>query len=128
VQTDMPLVPDKPVDLGVETFCKACVKCAVSCPSRSIPTRKEKRVDRGIRRWKLNEETCFDYWGKVGTDCSVCMAVCPFSRPNRGVHRLTRSILRRSHLARVILPRVEQWVYGKRWSPRKGPGWVSYEP
>jgi hypothetical protein len=31
----------------------------------------------GSLRWKLDETTCFDYWGKVGTDCNVCMRVCP---------------------------------------------------
>lgn len=128
VQTDMPLVPDNPVDLGVQRFCEICLKCAVSCPSRSISREKERKVDRGIMRWKLNEETCFDYWGKVGTDCCVCMAVCPFSRPNQGVHRLIRYILGRSHLARIVFPYADNLVYGRSWRPRRGPQWVSCQP
>jgi epoxyqueuosine reductase QueG len=37
VTTNLPLVPDKPIDIGVEDFCKICKKCAVCCPSNSIP-------------------------------------------------------------------------------------------
>ena len=126
VQTDMPLVPDSPVDLGAEKFCEACLKCAESCPSRSTPKDQEKKVDRGIERWKLNEETCFKYWGKVGTDCCVCMAVCPFSRPYRSIHKLVRYILRHSHLARRVFPHIDNILYGRRWKPRKALDWIDY--
>jgi hypothetical protein len=37
VTTDMPLQPDRPIDRGVEGFCRICKKCAAACPSRSIP-------------------------------------------------------------------------------------------
>ncbi len=86
VTTDMPLEPDKPVDLGAEDFCKTCKKCALSCPSRSIPE-GGKTVHNGVEKWKMDEMSCFDYWGRVGTDCCICMAVCPYSRPNRSIHR-----------------------------------------
>ena len=33
VTTDLPLEPDKPVDFGLQTFCRACKKCADHCPS-----------------------------------------------------------------------------------------------
>jgi len=125
VQTDMPLAPDKPVDLGVEAFCERCLKCAESCPSRSIP-RGERTEVNGTLRWKLNEETCFDFWGKVGTDCCVCMAVCPFSRPNRPIHRIVRRTLQRSNLARTVFPHVDNFIYGRKWRPRKPPEWVQY--
>ena len=59
--TDMPLIPDKPISLGVEEFCRKCKKCAESCPSRSIPL-DEKTTINGTERWKLNEDTCFEYW------------------------------------------------------------------
>ncbi|HIC84730.1 MAG TPA: reductive dehalogenase [Desulfobacterales bacterium] len=126
VQTDMPLVPDKPIDLGAEKFCEICNKCAESCPSKSIPMEKERKVSRGIERWKLNEESCFEYWAKVGTDCCVCMAVCPFSRPYRSIHKLVRFLLRRSELARIVFPRIDNFLYGKRWRPRKEPEWLEY--
>jgi reductive dehalogenase len=123
VTTDMPLAPDKPVDLGVEGFCRKCLKCADSCPSRSIP-RGEKTVAGGVEKWKLNEETCFDYWAKAGTDCSICMGVCPYSRPNRSLHRLARWVIRRSRLAQTVFPVIDNFIYGRRWKPRKAAAWI----
>lgn len=123
--TDMPLVPDKPVDLGAEVFCEACMKCADSCPSRSIPT-GEKTVERGLLRWKMHAETCFAYWGKIGTDCSVCMGVCPFSRPNHSIHTMMRWMLKRSPLVGKYAPYVDNFLYGKRWKPRRVPSWLDY--
>jgi len=123
--TDMPLAPDEPVDLGAEAFCERCMKCAESCPSRSIPT-GEKTLDRGLLRWKMNAETCFAYWGKIGTDCSVCMGVCPFSRPNHSIHKLMRWLLRRFPLVATYAPYVDNFLYGKRWKPRRVPPWVDY--
>jgi hypothetical protein len=37
VTTDLPMVCDHPVDIGVEDFCTFCKKCAQCCPSVSIP-------------------------------------------------------------------------------------------
>ena len=126
VQTDMPLAVDRPVDLGAEAFCRTCKKCAESCPSRSLPLERKQREDRGILRWKMNEETCFEYWGKIGTDCCVCMAVCPFSRPDRSIHRLVRFLLRRSLSARLLFPYIDNLLYGRRWRPREAPDWAAF--
>jgi ferredoxin len=122
----MPLVPDKPVDLGAEKFCEVCLKCGESCPSKSIPIEREKKVSRGIERWSLNAETCFAYWGKIGTDCCICMAICPFSRPNRTIHRFVKFMLRKSPLARVVFPYIDNILYGRRWKPRKALDWMDY--
>ncbi|MDX2441588.1 MAG: reductive dehalogenase [Desulfobacterales bacterium] len=123
VTTDFPLHPDQPIDLGVNEFCKRCKKCADSCPSRSIP-HGDKVVFMGIEKWKLKEESCFDYWGKVGTDCSVCMAVCPYSRPNHSIHRLVRWILTYSATARFMFPYLDNLIYGKKWRSRKPAAWI----
>jgi epoxyqueuosine reductase QueG len=127
VTTDMPLAVDRPIDLGADGFCQRCLKCAESCPSKSIPA-GGKTVVNGIEKWKLDAESCFDFWGRVGTDCSVCMGVCPFSRPNRGIHRLARWMIRRSSLARRVLPHVDNFVYGKRWEPRPAREWIAFPP
>ncbi len=125
VTTDMPLAVDRPIDLGADGFCRGCLKCAESCPSKSIPA-GAKTVVNGVEKWKLDAESCFDFWGRVGTDCSVCMGVCPFSRPNRGIHRLARWMIRRSSLARRVLPHVDNFVYGKRWQPRPAREWIAF--
>lgn len=123
--TDMPLIPDKPISLGVEEFCQKCKKCAESCPSRSIPL-NEKTVFNGSKRWKLNEDTCFEFWGKIGTDCSICMAVCPFSRPDTFSHKFVRLLLSRSWAARTFFPIMDNYLYGKYWKSRKVPFWLDY--
>lgn len=123
--TDMELVPDKPVSLGIDEFCQRCKKCSDTCPSRSIPA-GEKTITNGIRRWKLDEDSCFEYWSKVGTDCSICMAVCPFSRPDTLSHKLVRTMLERSLVARRWFPAVDNLIYGKRWRPKQVPTWLKY--
>ena len=64
ISTNLPLMPDKRVDIGVEDFCRICKKCATCCPSNSIPA-EDPEVVNGTLRWKLNAETCFDYRGNV---------------------------------------------------------------
>ncbi|MBW2128790.1 MAG: reductive dehalogenase [Deltaproteobacteria bacterium] len=123
--TDMPLVPDKPISIGADEFCKRCKKCAESCPSSSIPM-EEKTVHRGALKWKLNEDTCFEYWSKVGTDCSICMAICPFSRPNTFLHKMVRWFVARSPVARKVFPAIDNFLYGKVWRPKPVPKWLEY--
>jgi reductive dehalogenase len=101
VTTDLPLVPDHPVDIGVEDFCQACKKCARLCPSQSIP-RGDQEIHNGTLRWKLDEWTCFVYWAKVGTDCNVCMRVCPWSHPRTLPHRAIMWAVARNARARRV--------------------------
>jgi len=125
VTTDLPLVPDEPVDIGVEDFCRICRKCAVCCPSRSIPEGDPEKVN-GSLRWKLNEMTCFDYWGKVGTDCNVCMRVCPWSHSRTLPHRMIVWMVARNSAARRLFSRMDDICYGKRPKPKDPPAWASF--
>jgi hypothetical protein len=102
-----------------------CLKCADTCPSASIP-KGGKVVFNGVEKWKLEEETCFGYWAKVGTDCNICMAVCPYSRPNRSFHRLTRYMVAKSPIARALFPYVDNIVYGREWRSGPVPSWIDY--
>ena len=84
ILTDLPLVADKPVDIGVEDFCKICRKCANTCPTNSISF-GDKVVHNGVEKYKINWLTCYklrpyvhDYWGS----CLTCAAVCPYTKPN----------------------------------------------
>jgi len=84
VTTDIPLMHDKPVNLGVDEFCSQCKICVEYCPVGAI-TRGGKEVVRGARKWQLKGLTCFEYLATVGTDCGICMAVCPLGKP-KGWH------------------------------------------
>ncbi len=101
VTTDLELVPDAPgADPSVIDFCTICKKCADNCPSSSIPFGPRLEAD-GILRWKLNPETCFAYWNEIGTDCGICMAVCPYAHPDNPAHNLIRWGNRRSGFFRT---------------------------
>ncbi len=125
VLTDMPLAVDSPISIGAEEFCKACKKCADSCPSKSIP-QGEKTIYNGFSKWKLDEDACYDFWSRVGTDCSICMAICPFSRPDTPLHRVVRKFVARSRLAQITFPHVDNFLYGKRWRPKRVAQWLNF--
>jgi reductive dehalogenase len=126
VTTDLPLVPDKPVDIGVDDFCSICKKCAVCCPSHSIPVEKDKTVVNGLLRWKLNDETCFEYWGKIGTDCNICMRVCPWSHARTFPHKLIVMFITRNRLARRIFSVMDDIFYGKKPKSKAPPTWAQF--
>ncbi len=79
VTTDLPLALDRPVDFGIQRFCERCVICAKACPVGAIPE-GPKVVVRGVRKWQIDAERCFRYWHDVGSDCGICIVVCPWSR------------------------------------------------
>jgi len=125
VTTTAPLVVDSPVDIGAQEFCRVCFKCAVTCPSRSIPD-GEKTVVRGVRKWQLDDCTCHEFWQKVGTDCGICMRNCPYSHPKRLVHRIGALATRSSPIARRLLAWADDLVYGKRPKARAQLDWIDW--
>jgi len=96
VLTDLPLIPDKPIEFGVWDFCMTCEKCAQKCPSQSImrgqPTEKPNNISNreGLLRWPINAETCLAFWAANGTDCSNCIRTCPFNKPAGRLHDSVR--------------------------------------
>jgi reductive dehalogenase len=125
VTTTLPLVPDKPVDIGVEDFCAICKKCSTCCPSQSIPSGQPTAVN-GTLRWKLNEQTCFDYWGKIGTDCNICMRVCPWSHARTLPHRLIVEMVSKNQWARRVFNLLDDAFYGRKPKPRQAPAWAEF--
>lgn len=80
VTTDLPLVTSEPSQLQVRDFCELCGRCAKFCPSKAISKESPKIID-GVERWQTEQELCFRKWMDLGTDCGLCMAICPFSLP-----------------------------------------------
>jgi len=126
VTTDLPLITDKPLDLGVEDFCNHCRKCALTCPSGSIPAGEPAAVN-GIKRWKLNAETCFEYWGKIGTGCAICMSVCPWSHASTLPHRIVRAMVSRNKASRRLFIFLDDIFYGKNPQAVEAPGWARFK-
>ena len=126
VTTDLPLITDQPVDIGVEDFCRICKKCALCCPSGSIPPDNPREVN-GTLRWKLNAESCFDYWGKVGTGCNICMRVCPWSHARTFPHQVIVGLVSRNMIARRLFSLMDDLYYGKKPKPKAPPKWAHFD-
>ena len=114
VTTTLPLIPDayQPQESTLD-FCQICEKCALNCPSQSIPY-GEREIDNGVLRWKINPETCYHYWTVIGTDCGRCLAVCPFSHPDNWAHNLVRWAIRRSGAFRRAALFLDDFLYGRK--------------
>lgn len=114
--TDLPLIADRPVVFGVQDFCALCKKCAHNCPSGAIP-KEEKEVVRGVEKWQINIEKCLHYWRVAGTDCGLCMKVCPYSHPSSLVHNVVRAAIRDSALTRKLSLWGDDLFYGRKIFP-----------
>jgi epoxyqueuosine reductase QueG len=79
--TDMPLVPDKPIDFGLQYFCSNCLKCARECPCDAIPW-GDKVMFNGYEMWKPDVERCTRYrlTNSKGSACGRCMKTCPLNK------------------------------------------------
>lgn len=123
VTTNAPLVPDAPIDFGAAAFCDLCEKCADACPSGSIP-HGPRTLDNGVERWVLRRDTCYRYWRTQGTDCALCLRVCPYAHPATLPHQGVRALIRRNGLARRLALWGDDLCYGRRPAPSPpAPDW-----
>ena len=121
VTTDAPLPAGHPVDLRMARFCRICKKCAENCPSRAIPEGEEP-VSRGFRHWSIDQERCFGFWKRIGTDCGFCIRVCPFTKPDTLVHRMVRWLISRNPWNQRAALFFDDLLYGRRQAiPRQNP-------
>jgi ferredoxin len=124
VTTDLELVPvSRRPNQAVIDFCTICKKCARVCPSRSLPLGPRQEIN-GTLRWKLNPDTCFRFWNVIGTDCSRCVVVCPFSHPNTWAHNLIRWGIARSGFFRRLALWMDDLFYGREPEQRPAPVWT----
>jgi epoxyqueuosine reductase len=85
VLTDLPLIPDQPIDFGMRSFCETCHACAAACPAEAIQweQRTTERTSisnrKGILRWPVDVARCYLFWQENGVDCSNCVAACPWA-------------------------------------------------
>ncbi len=100
ILTDLPLMPDKPIDFGLQDYCQHCKICAEMCPSKAIST-GDKVMYNGYETWKLDEQRCcsFSLLNKNGTICETCVKVCPWTNPHSWTHKLFPLGLEHSSLA-----------------------------
>ncbi len=103
VLTDMPIIPDKPIDFDLQNFCRNCKICAENCPSKAIPM-GDKVMYNGYETWKLDTKRCasFNFTNKKGTMCNRCVKSCPWTNPPTWPHNLVRTLVMHSRLAQRI--------------------------
>jgi epoxyqueuosine reductase len=99
VFTDMPLQSDVPISFGVTEFCEVCRKCAENCPSGAITHGEQSHTSnnisniQGVYKWQNDMEKCFRFWMENGTDCSICLGICPFNKQEGWLHEATRILI-----------------------------------
>jgi epoxyqueuosine reductase len=127
--TDLPLAETRPIDAGITNFCRTCKKCAERCPAGAISMEDEPFWGgdapwqaKGIKGWYSDIKKCFEHVFGGDPDCSICQAVCPFSKFDRAViHDLVRmSISSTPALNRILRKLDDIFGYG---TPRTGEVW-----
>ncbi len=102
VTTNLPLEPDKPIDFGLQHYCKICKKCARECPSQAISHSDGMIIYNDYATYELDVKACthMRVGNLAGASCGRCIKVCPWNKPYQGVHKLVERLLERSFLAR----------------------------
>ena len=116
VTTDLPLVPDKPIDFGLQDFCSKCRKCARECPAQAIPF-GDKVLYNGYETWKPDVEKCTKYrvTNLKGSACGRCMKMCPWNKEGLLAHRLAMWAAIKLPFARRFLIWLDDALgYGRR--------------
>lgn len=136
ITTNLPLIPDKPIDIGVQSFCKTCKICAENCPSGAIPTGDRIEV-RGYFRYQINTAKCHTFWSsKLGNmGCRICVAVCPYTRKSNWLHKaaLKVSVNDPTGISHSVLTGLQKRFYPgpdpqKYYIPSLGGENASYRP
>lgn len=117
ITTNLPLLPDKPIDIGVRKFCEHCKICAEECPSQSISFDGPQEIrGRGVDGWQINIETCHNFWLSVpgSGSCRICLINCPWSKRSDWLHTTARDAAVRDKTGAVAagLTWMEKNFYG----------------
>ena len=116
VTTDLPLEPDKPVDFGLQEFCRKCLKCAVECHANAIP-KDDKVMYNGYETWHFDAEQCskFRTTNSHGSACGRCIKVCPWNKPEGWTHDTVRWMVKHAPFLDGFMVMMDDvWGYGKQ--------------
>jgi epoxyqueuosine reductase QueG len=86
VTTDMPLAATKGDRFGADEFCMTCQVCTRACPPSAIS--EHKQMVRGVERWYVDFDKCIPYFAESAS-CGICIAECPWTRPEARPKLLT---------------------------------------
>jgi len=80
VLTDIPTTYDSVDEFAADDFCMGCQVCTNACPVDAISDLKQ--LVRGAEKWYVDFDRCFTYFAET-YGCAICIAVCPWSFPER---------------------------------------------
>ncbi len=92
VLTDAPFAPTPRQDHGIDAFCQNCRICEDACPPEALSP--VKKTVRGTAKWYVDFDRCLPFFNQT-QGCSICIAVCPWSRPGLGTN-LAAKLARRT--------------------------------
>ncbi|MGE0335197.1 MAG: reductive dehalogenase domain-containing protein [Gammaproteobacteria bacterium] len=124
VTTDLPLMPDRPIDFGLQDFCAKCTKCARECPCAAIPF-GDKILFNSYEMWKPDVEKCARYriTNAAGSMCGRCMKTCPWNVEGVLSEAPFRWAAMHLPFARRSIARLDDKVGNGRINPRKKWWW-----
>jgi epoxyqueuosine reductase len=100
ILTDLPLALDKPIDFGLQEFCRHCKKCAKACPANALSYDKDPSWEpmgpyssKGKKVWYEDCEKCGNYTSASGSYCAACLGSCTWNKGNKtALHGVTKAI------------------------------------
>jgi reductive dehalogenase len=115
VTTDLPMEPDRPIEFGLQEFCRVCRKCATECPAGAIG-QGDKVMHGGYEKWEFDAERCtrFRVVNARGSSCGCCIKVCPWNKPRSWTHDLVRGLIKRVPILDDLMVKMDDaFGYGK---------------
>lgn len=100
ILTDLPLALDKPIDFGLQEFCRRCKKCARACPANALsmdddPSWEPKGAysTPGKKVWYDDCERCIRFIGSTHLYCGACLGACTWTKDNKtALHSVSRAM------------------------------------
>ncbi|UCE38050.1 MAG: hypothetical protein JSW00_02065 [Thermoplasmata archaeon] len=77
VTTNLPLIPDEPLNFGASEYCEKCDICVRECEGDAVP--KKKSNVRGFKKYRVDPYKCGPYFAEYD-GCSVCLKVCALNK------------------------------------------------
>lgn len=118
VLTDMPLLPDKPIDAGIQDFCRVCMKCAEVCPVQAIPFDVDKSEHNGYLSWAADLTACSSFMYSRTRNpanngcCGPCKTSCPWaSKEDSWFHQMGTWLGSTGELGSTLLRSVDD-IFG----------------
>jgi epoxyqueuosine reductase len=132
ILTDLPLALDKPIDFGLQEYCRHCRKCAKICPANALSDEKEPTWTpksrfslAGKKLWFEDVEKCNDWTLRSGNYCAACLFACTWTKDDQTfLHALARfSAARLPFLGKALAWFDDLFGYGTVAKRQQGEWW-----